>query len=141
MTCWASRWAGGGRCWRSAVRAAGLQAVQPWRLTPPTRLSPAAATSGPAGCCDRHHSPAAACRRPQVSEPQALPAHGVTVAFVELHNTKLELLEPLGPASPIAKFLEKNGAGGMCAGARVGWGGWQSRRCAGTCWLAVVHAT
>ena len=54
---------------------------------------------------------------PQVSEPQALPAHGVTVAFVELGNTKLELLEPLGSSSPIAKFLEKNAAGGMCAGA------------------------
>ena len=52
-------------------------------------------------------------RRPQVSEPQALPEHGVTVAFVELGNTKLELLEPLGAASPIAKFLERNAAGGM----------------------------
>ena len=49
----------------------------------------------------------------QVSEPQALPEHGVTVVFVELPNTKLELLEPLGAASPIAKFLEKNPAGGM----------------------------
>jgi methylmalonyl-CoA/ethylmalonyl-CoA epimerase len=48
-----------------------------------------------------------------VSEPQALPAHGVTVAFVELPNTKIELLEPLGENSPIAKFLEKNPDGGM----------------------------
>lgn len=49
----------------------------------------------------------------KVSEPQALPEHGVTVVFVELDNTKIELLEPLGEASPIAAFLEKNPAGGM----------------------------
>jgi len=48
-----------------------------------------------------------------VSEPQALPDHGVTVAFVNVGNTKTELLEPLGEASPIATFLEKNPAGGM----------------------------
>ena len=48
-----------------------------------------------------------------VSEPQALPDHGVTVVFVELPNTKIELLEPLGENSPIAKFLEKNAQGGM----------------------------
>ena len=48
-----------------------------------------------------------------VSEPQALPEHGVTVVFVELPNTKIELLEPLGENSPIAKFLEKNPQGGM----------------------------
>ncbi|NKN36786.1 methylmalonyl-CoA epimerase [Agrobacterium sp. a22-2] len=48
-----------------------------------------------------------------VSAPQALPEHGVTVVFVELPNTKIELLEPLGQASPIASFLEKNPAGGM----------------------------
>ena len=48
-----------------------------------------------------------------VSAPQALPEHGVTVVFVELPNTKIELLEPLGADSPIAKFLEKNAQGGM----------------------------
>ncbi len=48
-----------------------------------------------------------------VSDPQALPEHGVTVVFVELDNTKVELLEPLGDGSPIAAFLEKNPAGGM----------------------------
>ncbi len=48
-----------------------------------------------------------------VSEPQALPEHGVTVVFVELPNTKIELLEPLGEESPIAGFLEKNSAGGI----------------------------
>lgn len=48
-----------------------------------------------------------------VSAPQALPEHGVTVVFVELPNTKVELLEPLGAASPIATFLEKSPAGGM----------------------------
>lgn len=48
-----------------------------------------------------------------VSNPQALPEHGVTVVFVELDNTKVELLEPLGDDSPIAAFLEKNPAGGM----------------------------
>ncbi len=49
----------------------------------------------------------------RVSAPQPLPAHGVTTIFVELPNTKIELLEPLGEASPIAKFLEKNKNGGI----------------------------
>jgi methylmalonyl-CoA/ethylmalonyl-CoA epimerase len=48
-----------------------------------------------------------------LSVPQALPEHGVTVVFVELPNTKIELLEPLGADSPIAKFLEKNADGGI----------------------------
>ncbi|GAB5507259.1 MAG: methylmalonyl-CoA epimerase [Rhizobiaceae bacterium] len=48
-----------------------------------------------------------------VSAPQALPEHGVTVVFVALANTKVELLEPLGEGSPIAAFLERNTAGGM----------------------------
>jgi methylmalonyl-CoA/ethylmalonyl-CoA epimerase len=48
-----------------------------------------------------------------VSLPQALPEHGVTVVFVELPNTKIELLEPLGENSPIAAFLDKNPSGGM----------------------------
>ena len=48
-----------------------------------------------------------------VSEPQALPDHGVTVAFVDLPNTRIELLEPLGDASPVRGFLERNPAGGM----------------------------
>jgi methylmalonyl-CoA/ethylmalonyl-CoA epimerase len=40
-------------------------------------------------------------------------AHGVTTVFVTLPNTKIELLEPLGTASPIAKFLERNPDGGV----------------------------
>lgn len=48
-----------------------------------------------------------------VTEPQALPEHGVTVVFVELPNTKIELLEPLGAASPILPFLARNPDGGM----------------------------
>lgn len=48
-----------------------------------------------------------------VSAPQALPEHGVTVVFVDVGNTKIELLEPLGAASPIAAFLQKNPSGGM----------------------------
>lgn len=48
-----------------------------------------------------------------VSQPQALPNHGVRVVFVTLPNSKVELLEPLGEASPIAAFLEKNPSGGM----------------------------
>ena len=48
-----------------------------------------------------------------VSEPLALPEHGVTTVFVELSNTKIELLQPLGEASPIARFLDKNPAGGV----------------------------
>ena len=49
----------------------------------------------------------------RVSEPCPLPAHGVMVVFVALPNTKIELLEPLGAASPIRGFLERNPAGGM----------------------------
>ena len=49
----------------------------------------------------------------RVSEPQALPDHGVTVAFVDLPNARIELLEPLGDASPVRGFLERNPAGGM----------------------------
>ena len=49
----------------------------------------------------------------KVSEPLPQPAHGVTVVFIELPNTKVELLEPLGEASPILKFLERNPDGGM----------------------------
>jgi methylmalonyl-CoA/ethylmalonyl-CoA epimerase len=49
----------------------------------------------------------------KLSAPQALPEHGVMVVFVELENTKIELLEPLGADSPIAKFLEKNADGGI----------------------------
>lgn len=49
----------------------------------------------------------------EVSTPQSLTDHGVTVVFVDLGNTKVELLEPLGDASPIAAFLEKNPSGGM----------------------------
>ncbi len=48
-----------------------------------------------------------------VSGPLAQPEHGVTVAFVTLPNTKVELLEPLGEGSPIAGFLERNPAGGV----------------------------
>jgi len=39
--------------------------------------------------------------------------HGVTAVFITLPNTKIELLEPLGAASPIAKFLERNPDGGI----------------------------
>lgn len=49
----------------------------------------------------------------KVTAPQALPEHGVTVVFIELPNTKIELLEPLGDKSTIAAFLEKNPSGGM----------------------------
>ena len=48
-----------------------------------------------------------------VSDPQPEPDHGVTVVFVELPNTKVELLEPLGEGSPIAGFLEKSPSGGI----------------------------
>lgn len=48
-----------------------------------------------------------------VSEPQALPEHGVTVVFIDTGNTKVELLEPLGDGSPIGSFLERNPDGGM----------------------------
>ncbi len=48
-----------------------------------------------------------------VTAPVAQPEHGVTVVFINLPNTKIELLEPLGAGSPITKFLEKNADGGI----------------------------
>jgi len=48
-----------------------------------------------------------------VSEPVALPDHGVTTVFVDLPNTRVELLAPLGENSPMAGFLERNPAGGI----------------------------
>lgn len=48
-----------------------------------------------------------------VSEPVAMPAHGVTTVFVELPNTKIELLHPLGAHSPVQAFLDRQPAGGM----------------------------
>jgi methylmalonyl-CoA/ethylmalonyl-CoA epimerase len=49
----------------------------------------------------------------RVGAPQAEPDHGVTVVFIDLPNTKIELLHPLGAESPIAAFLERNPAGGI----------------------------
>jgi len=49
----------------------------------------------------------------QVSDPMPQPEHGVTTVFIALPNTKIELLEPLGQASPIARFLERNPDGGI----------------------------
>ncbi|MCH7937614.1 MAG: methylmalonyl-CoA epimerase [Proteobacteria bacterium] len=49
----------------------------------------------------------------RVSEAEALPDQGVTVVFVDLGNTRIELMTPLGEDSPIAGFLEKNPSGGM----------------------------
>ncbi len=49
----------------------------------------------------------------KVTAPTPQPEHGVTVVFVELPNTKIEFLEPLGENSPIAKFLERNPDGGI----------------------------
>ena len=49
----------------------------------------------------------------KVSEPQALPEHGVTVVFVDLPNTRVELMQPFGENSPIAGFLTRNPSGGM----------------------------
>jgi methylmalonyl-CoA/ethylmalonyl-CoA epimerase len=49
----------------------------------------------------------------EVSTPLAQPEHGVTVVFVTLPNTKIELLEPLGASSPIAAFLQRNASGGI----------------------------
>ena len=49
----------------------------------------------------------------RVSEAETLPEHGVTVVFVDLGNTRVELMEPLGEDSPITGFLKKNPTGGM----------------------------
>ena len=48
-----------------------------------------------------------------VGAPEALPEHGVTVVFIELANTKIELLQPLGEDSPIRGFLDRNPSGGI----------------------------
>ena len=48
-----------------------------------------------------------------VTEPMPLPEHGVSVAFIDLPNTRIELLEPLGDGSPVSRFLEKHSGGGM----------------------------
>jgi methylmalonyl-CoA/ethylmalonyl-CoA epimerase len=48
-----------------------------------------------------------------ISAAVPLPEHGVTTVFVTLPNTKIEFIEPLGEASPIAKFLERNADGGI----------------------------
>jgi methylmalonyl-CoA/ethylmalonyl-CoA epimerase len=49
----------------------------------------------------------------KVSAPVDMPTHGVTTVFVELPNTKIELLHPLGAGSPVAKFLADHPSGGM----------------------------
>jgi methylmalonyl-CoA/ethylmalonyl-CoA epimerase len=49
----------------------------------------------------------------RVSDPQSLPEHGVRIVFVDVDNTRIELLEPRGENSPIAAFLARNPAGGM----------------------------
>jgi len=49
----------------------------------------------------------------EVTAPLPQPEHGVTVVFITLPNTKIELLEPMGESSPIAKFLEKSPDGGI----------------------------
>lgn len=61
----------------------------------------------------------AACRSWQtllgasVSDAQALPEHGVTVVFIDVPNTRIELLEPLGDGSPVSRFLERHVGGGL----------------------------
>ena len=49
----------------------------------------------------------------RVSEPRDLPEHGVRVVFVDLSNTQIELMQPLGRKSPIDNFLERNPDGGL----------------------------
>ena len=49
----------------------------------------------------------------RVSRPKKLPEHGISIVFVELENTNVELMEPLGENSPIAGFLSRNPGGGM----------------------------
>jgi methylmalonyl-CoA/ethylmalonyl-CoA epimerase len=49
----------------------------------------------------------------KVSAPQSLPEHGVTIVFVDLPNTRIELMEPLGESSPIAAYLGRHPDGGI----------------------------
>ncbi|MDP4031244.1 MAG: methylmalonyl-CoA epimerase [Pseudorhodobacter sp.] len=62
-----------------------------------------------AAACAQYRGPLGAT----VGAPQDQPEHGVTVAFVELANTRVELMQPLGEASPLAGFLARNPAGGI----------------------------
>jgi methylmalonyl-CoA/ethylmalonyl-CoA epimerase len=62
-----------------------------------------------AAAAEQYRSTLGAVVRPAQDEPD----HGVTVVFIDLPNTKIELLHPLGEGSPIAGFLEKNPAGGI----------------------------
>ena len=62
-----------------------------------------------AAACETYRSMLGA----DVSEATEQPDHGVSVVFVNLPNTKIELLEPLGETSPISGFLERNPAGGI----------------------------
>jgi len=49
----------------------------------------------------------------EVGDSQELPEHGVRVAFVDLPNTRIELMEPLGAQSPLGGFLDRNALGGI----------------------------
>jgi methylmalonyl-CoA/ethylmalonyl-CoA epimerase len=49
----------------------------------------------------------------EVSDPMPQPEHGVTTVFITLPNTKIELIAPLGDASPITKFLDRTPDGGI----------------------------
>jgi methylmalonyl-CoA/ethylmalonyl-CoA epimerase len=76
----------------------------------------------------------------KVSAPQPVPEHGVAVVFVELPNTKIELLHPLGEGSPIAKFLQRNPAGACDVRRRFAW---PCMPLVCTCWRlprAVLHS-
>ena len=62
-----------------------------------------------------------------VSDEVDLPEHGVTTVFVELPNTKIELLHPLGENSPIQRFLDKNPDGGMHHPVQASRSDWKTR--------------
>ena len=49
----------------------------------------------------------------ETSEPMALAEHGVRVVFVDLPNSRIELLEPLGDSSPVSRYLKRHADGGM----------------------------
>ena len=61
----------------------------------------------------RRRASTATCSGRELSAPLPQPEHGVTVVFITLPNTKVELLEPLGEGSPIAGFLARNPEGGI----------------------------
>lgn len=109
-----ARGAGAGRAGPRAVRSGAAGASGSEAAAPPgaraERLNHVAVVVPDLERASARYREALGAR---VSAPEDLPEHGVRVVFVELDNSKIELLHPLDASSPVQKFLEKNPAGGI----------------------------